>query len=119
GMADVIVAGGVEHLGHMPMVDPFDGPAGAAWPPDLVERWHLANQGVGAERIAEKWDISREEMDELALKSHHRAAQATEEGRFEREILPFRVNGSIFSKDEGIRPDTSLEKLATLKPVFK
>jgi acetyl-CoA acetyltransferase family protein len=69
--------------------------------------------------IADKWEIPRHELDELALRSHQRAARATEEGRFEREIVPFRVNGDTYVADQGIRPDTTLEALAGLKPAFK
>jgi acetyl-CoA acetyltransferase family protein len=58
-------------------------------------------------------------MDELALRSHRLAARATEEGRFERETIPFSVNGSTYVSDQGVRPDTSLEALAGLKPAFK
>src|SRR5436190_531301 len=69
--------------------------------------------------IADKWEIPRSELDELAVRSHRLAHQATEEGRFERETIPFQVNGSTYVTDQGIRPDTSLEKLSELKPAFK
>jgi acetyl-CoA acetyltransferase family protein len=69
--------------------------------------------------IADQWEIPRAELDELALRSHQRAHRATEEGRFEREILPFKVNGSTYVSDQGIRPDTSIESLSQLKPAFK
>jgi acetyl-CoA acyltransferase len=69
--------------------------------------------------IADKWEIPRSELDELAVRSHQRAHQATEEGRFERETIPFQVNGSTYVTDQGIRPDTSLETLSGLKPAFK
>ena len=69
--------------------------------------------------IADQWEIPRSELDELAVRSHQLAAQATEEGRFEREIVPFQVNGDTYVADQGIRPDTTLEKLAELKPAFK
>jgi acetyl-CoA acetyltransferase family protein len=69
--------------------------------------------------IADKWEIPRSELDELSVRSHQLAHQATEEGRFEREIIPYAVNGDTFVTDQGIRPDTSLEKLAELKPAFK
>src|SRR5207237_4212867 len=83
----------------------------------------LVPQGISAELIAEKWDISREDNDRFSLESHLRAARATDEGRFEQEIIPVQVAGEegaeLFSRDEGIRPDSSLEKLASLKPAFK
>jgi acetyl-CoA acetyltransferase family protein len=69
--------------------------------------------------IADQWEIPRSELDELAVRSHQRAAKATEEGRFERETVPFQVNGDTYMTDQGIRPDTSLEKLSQLKPAFK
>jgi acetyl-CoA acetyltransferase family protein len=69
--------------------------------------------------IADKWEIPRSELDEIGLRSHQLAAKATEEGRFEREIVPFQVNGDTYATDQGIRPETSLEKLAELKPAFK
>jgi acetyl-CoA acyltransferase len=69
--------------------------------------------------IADQWEISRSELDELAVRSHRLAHQATEEGRFEREIVPFQVNGDTFVADQGIRPGTDLETLSQLKPAFK
>ena len=92
---------------------------GSPWPPELLERYNLVPQGLSAEMIADQWEIPRSEMDELAVRSHQRAARATEEGRFERETIPFKVNGATYVSDQGIRPDTSLEKLAELKPAFK
>jgi acetyl-CoA acyltransferase len=92
----------------------------------MLERYAngLVPQGLSAEMIAEKWGISREELDELSLLSHQRAARATEEGRFEGQIIPVEItreDGSkeLVTKDEGIRWDTSLEKLASLQPAFK
>ncbi|MGZ5335271.1 MAG: thiolase family protein, partial [Solirubrobacterales bacterium] len=78
-------------------------------------------QGISAEMIADQWEIPRSELDELALDSHRKAAQATEEGRFEREMIPWKSNGDTYVTDQGIRPPTegSLEKLASLKPAFK
>jgi acetyl-CoA acetyltransferase family protein len=69
--------------------------------------------------IADQWEIPRSELDELAVRSHRLAAQATEEGRFEREMVAFQVNGDTHMTDQGIRPNTDLETLAALKPVFK
>ena len=69
--------------------------------------------------IADQWEIPRSELDELALRSHQLAHKATEEGKFEREMVPFQVNGDTYVTDQGIRPDTTLEALAGLKPVFK
>jgi acetyl-CoA acetyltransferase family protein len=120
GIHDVVIGSGVEHMGHLPMgVSAGDGTLGTPWPPELMEKHNLVNQGMSAELIAEEWEIPRAEMDELALRSHRLAHQATEEGRFEREILPFQTNGDTRVADQGIRPDTSLEALAALKPAFK
>ena len=79
----------------------------------------LIPQGLSAEMIAEQWEIPRSELDEIGLRSQQRAAQATEEGRFEREMVPMQVNGDTYVTDQGIRPETTLEALAALKPAFK
>jgi acetyl-CoA acyltransferase len=92
---------------------------GFAFSPQLLERYNLVPQGISAEMIADKWEIPRSELDEIGLRSHQLAHQATEEGRFEREIVPMSVNGDTYVTDQGIRADTSLEKLAELKPAFK
>ena len=92
---------------------------GYAFTPELMEKHNIVGQGLGAEMIADQWEIPRSELDELAVRSHRLAHQATEEGRFEREIVPFQVNGDTYVTDQGIRPDTSLETLSQLKPAFK
>jgi acetyl-CoA acyltransferase len=84
-----------------------------------MNRYNLIPQGLSAEMIADKWEIPRSELDELALRSHRLAHRATEEGRFEREIVPMQVNGSSYVSDQGIRPDTTIEALSELKPAFK
>jgi acetyl-CoA acyltransferase len=121
GVHDVVIGGGVEHMAHVPMGVGFKwvDDVGTPWPPALLERYNLVPQGISAEMIADTWEIPRSEMDELAVRSHRLAARATEEGRFERETIPFQVNGSTYVADQGIRPDTSLEALAGLKPAFK
>ena len=121
GVHDVVIGSGVEHMGHVPFSIGFEtqGKYGAAFAPALMERYQLVPQGLSAEMIADKWEIPRSELDELAVRSHRLAHQATEEGRFERETIPFQVNGDTYVADQGIRPDTSLEKLAELKPAFK
>src|SRR5215213_9923889 len=121
GVHDVVIGSGVEHMGHIPMGVGFNwvDQVGSPWPPELMERYNLVPQGLSAEMIADQWEIPRSELDELAVRSHQLAAQATEEGRFERETVPFQVNGDTYVSDQGIRPDTSLEKLASLKPAFK
>jgi acetyl-CoA acetyltransferase family protein len=91
---------------------------GFAFSPALLERYNLVPQGLSAEMIAEQWEIPRSELDELGLRSQQLAARATEEGRFDREIFPFKVNGDTYTTDQGLR-ETSIEKLAELKPAFK
>jgi acetyl-CoA acetyltransferase family protein len=120
GVHDAVIGSGVEHMGHIPMGVGFKwvDEVGSPWPPALLEKYNLVPQGISAEMIADKWEIPRSELDEIGLRSHQNAAQATEEGRFEREIVPFAVNGDTYVTDQGIRPDTSLEKLSSLKPAF-
>ena len=125
GVHDVVIGGGVEHMGHIPMGVTFNfaEQVGSPWPDELMARYNLVPQGISAEMIADKWEIPRSELDELGLRSHQLAARATEEGRFERETIPMavRMNGSeeTVVADQGIRPDTSLEALSGLRPAFK
>ncbi|MFL5869103.1 MAG: thiolase family protein [Thermoleophilaceae bacterium] len=121
GAHDVVIGSGVEHMGHVPMGVGFKwtDQVGSPWPPELMEKYNLVPQGISAEMIADKWEIPRSELDEIGLRSHQLAHQATEEGRFEREIIPFQVNGDTYVTDQGIRAETSLDKLAELKPAFK
>ena len=121
GVHDAVIGGGVEHMGHIPMGVGFYwvDQVGSPWPPAMMERYNLIPQGLSAEMIADQWEIPRSELDELAVRSHRLAHQATEEGRFEREIVPVAVNGDTYVSDQGIRPDTNLETLAALKPAFK
>jgi acetyl-CoA acetyltransferase family protein len=120
GAHDVMIAAGVEHMGRVPMGSQLgNGETGTPFPPELMARYELVPQGLSAEMIADQWEIPRSELDELGLRSHQLAHRATEQGRFEREIVPYRVNGDLYVTDQGIRPDTSLEKLAALKPAFK
>jgi acetyl-CoA acyltransferase len=121
GVHDAVIGGGVEHMGHIPMGVGFNwvDQVGSPWPPELMERYNLIPQGLSAEMIADQWEIPRSELDELAVRSHQLAHQATEEGRFERETIPFQVNGDTYVSDQGIRPETTLEKLSQLKPAFK
>jgi acetyl-CoA acyltransferase len=123
GAYDVVIAAGVENMTRVPMgasVIPGSMPFG----PLMMQRYPgLVPQGISAELISEKWNISRDDNDRFSVQSHQRAARATEEGRFDREIVPITVStedGEIEMRtDEGIRPDSSLEKLANLKPAFK
>jgi acetyl-CoA acyltransferase len=126
GAQDIVIAAGVENMTRVPMgITAQNGP-GLPFGARMLERYAngLVPQGISAEMIAEKWAISREELDVLALESHRRAARATEEGRFEGQIIPVEItleDGStqVVTRDEGIREDTSLEKLASLQPAFQ
>src|SRR5215207_3450286 len=125
GLVEDVIGGCVQQYGeqmcHIPMGVGFKwvDEVGSPWPPAILERYNLVPQGISAEMIADQWEIPRSEMDELAVRSHQRAARATEEGRFERETIPFRVNGDTYVADQGIRADSNLEALAALKPAFK
>jgi acetyl-CoA acyltransferase len=125
GAYDIVIAAGVENMTRVPMgASVADGKYGLPFGPMMTARYpDLVPQGISAEMISEQWGISREDNDAFSVQSHQRAARATEEGRFDREILPISIttdNGDeTMNRDEGIRPDSSLEKLATLKPAFK
>ena len=120
GVHDVAIGSGVEHMGHVSFADGFKvmEEFGAAFSPELLEKYNLVPQGLSAEMIADQWEIPRSELDELGVRSQQLAAKATEEGRFEREIVPMQVNGDTYMTDQGLR-ETTLEGLAKLKPAFK
>lgn len=126
GADDIVLACGVEHLGHVPMGVGFNPQitelVGSPFTEELYARYQLVPQGISSEMIAEKWEIPRSELDELGLRSQQLAQKATDEGRFEREILPMTVgtNGSTatYTTDQGLR-ETTLESLASLKTAFK
>jgi len=121
GVHDVMIGGGVEHMGHISFADSYKvmEEYGLGYSPAILEKYNLVNQGISAEMIADKWDISRTELDELAVRSHANAQKATEEGRFDREMVPVTIDGEVLKTDQGIRPGTSVETLAGLKPAFK
>jgi acetyl-CoA acetyltransferase family protein len=120
GVHDVVVGGGVEHMGHISFADGYEvmKEHGSPFSPELMDRYNLIPQGLSAEMIADQWEIPRSELDELGLRSQQLAAKATEEGRFEREIVPMQVNEDTYATDQGLR-ETTLEGLANLKPAFK
>ena len=125
GGYDLVVAGGVEHMTRVPMGSTMSGP-GVPFGPTMHARYQgrLVPQGISAELIAEKWGLSREEQDAFALRSHQRAAAAQDAGRFDQQLVPVEVPGpdgtsARFRADEGVRRDTSAEKLAALKPSFR
>ncbi len=128
GSCDIVVAGGAENMSRVPMGgnrDVHGKPFG--W--KLLERFEQVSQGEAAERVADRWKLSRAELDAFSLASHRRAAAAADEGRFTRETVPVRVGewqerdapagGALFEHDETIRRDTTAEKLAGLKPSFR
>jgi acetyl-CoA acyltransferase len=126
GAQDIVVAAGVENMTRVPMgITAQNGP-GLPFGARMLERYAhgLVPQGISAEMIADKWAIGRQELDELSLESHRRAARATEEGRFDGQIIPVEISledgtTELVSRDEGIRWDTSLEKLGSLQPAFQ
>ena len=130
GAYDVVVAAGVECMTRVPMGSSMGQGVGMPFGPKVLERYApvggLVPQGISAEMIADKWSLSREDLDRFAARSQELATRATEEGRFEREILPVKVKDDegretdeVLDRDEGIRPGTTVETLANLKPAFK
>jgi acetyl-CoA acyltransferase len=135
GQYDVVIAAGVEVMSLVPMGASFGQNAGLPFGPSVELRYEpvggLVPQGISAEMIADKWDLSREDLDRFSAESHQRAARATAEGRFDREIVPVTLKhkdketGRItesdepVTADEGIRPATTVDTLAQLKPAFK
>jgi acetyl-CoA acyltransferase len=136
GAYDIAIAAGVEVMSVVPMgasamVKDVGFPFGEAMGLRYASVGGLVPQGISAEMIAEKWGISREELDAFGALSQQRAEQATNEGRFDNEIIPVRAKprdketgeliatDAMHTKDEGIRPGTTVETLANLKPAFK
>jgi acetyl-CoA acyltransferase len=121
GMDELVVAAGVEHMGRVgfPVNEGAQEQWGRGFTEELLDHYDLVPQGVGAEMIADRWDIGREEMDAFALTSQQRAQAATEAGEFAREILPIEAGGETHTRDQGIRADASREALAALKAVFR
>ncbi|HEX3724337.1 MAG TPA: thiolase family protein, partial [Nitrolancea sp.] len=120
GMADAVLAGGVEMMSQVPMSG-FH----TRIHPELIEPY--IGMGFTAERVAERWGIPRDEQDRYAFESHQKAANAWAAGRYDEQIVPVPVRGcdsssdvtqAHFSRDETIRPDTSIERLAKLRPAF-
>jgi acetyl-CoA acyltransferase len=121
GDMDIVIAGGVESMTRVPL--------GASrqksnWSETLTSKYEMIHQGLSAERIADLWGFTRSQLDEYSIESHNRAIRAQEEGRFDREIMPLEVtleDGStvVVNQDEGPRKGSTIEKLATLKTVFK
>src|SRR5579871_2435658 len=125
GSYDIAIGCGVESMTRVPMGSSAASGPGKPFGPRMMQRYHDVhfNQGISAEMLAERWKLSRTELDEYSLESHRRAAQATEQGRFRNEILPTPVETEqgavVMEKDEGIRVGSTLEKMAGLKAPFK
>jgi acetyl-CoA acetyltransferase family protein len=121
GARDLVIGAGLEHMGHIPISIglKWTSEVGEPFTEELYERYPLTNQGVAAERIAEKWDLSRAELDEWALRSHQNAARAQDEGRFDREIFAVPTPQGEITRDQGIRRETSLETLGGLRAAFE
>jgi acetyl-CoA acetyltransferase family protein len=117
GQLDVVVSAGVEMMSRVPM-----GSNGGDLSDKLLERWEIVPQGISAEVIADEWGFSREELDAFSLESHRRALAASDEGRFETEIVPIDLTNPhasvVFAVDETPRRDTSADALAALQPAF-
>lgn len=115
GDMDVIIACGVESMSRVPMFSNLQGAKNSSL---LTERYEIINQGLSAERIAEQWGFSREELDRFSLESHEKAVKAMKEGRFDREIMEVNTGNGTVKIDEGPRENTSMEKLSALEPPF-
>jgi len=123
GVCDVTIGCGVENMSRVPMGANISKDVGFPFPPELMSQYTLTSQGISAEKIAEKWGISRADADQFGYESQMKAARARDEGRFKREIMPIEVElegvKTTFDTDEGIRDSTTVEKLGTLQPSFK
>jgi acetyl-CoA acyltransferase len=122
GQIDFAVAGGVEHMTRVPMGSSLAG-GNMPFTDRMMEQYNLVPQGISSDEIAQKWGISRAEVDQIGYESHMKAAKAAENGWFDREILPVEGvddEGKPFTvtRDQGIRPNASVEKMATLQPAF-
>src|SRR3982074_539485 len=123
GVCDITVAGCVESMTRVAMGSNAVSP-GTPFPPELMELYDLVPQGISAELIARKYGVSRRQMDEFSVMSHHKAADATDKGYLKSQIMPIEVsvngNGAheLFTKDEGISPNASYDSTAALQPAF-
>ena len=120
GQYDMVIASGVESMSRVPLGIAAS-VAGSPFSPGLHERYPegLVNQGVSAELIAERWGLSRDDLDAYAAQSHARAARAAAEGRFDSQLLPVPTEAGEVTADETVRPGTSVEGLAGLAPAFR
>ena len=121
GGYDLVVACGVENMSRVPLGSNVLAPERSPMTPAVRERYGVDNfnQAVGAEMMVRQWGLSRAALDEFSARSHERAANATAKGWLRQEILPVPADGGVIDTDQGIRADTSVERLATLKPAFE
>ncbi len=130
GAHEIIIAAGVEAMTRVPLGSSVVAGMGLPIGPKVNERYAdrggLVNQGISAEMIADMWGLTREDLDQYSLTSHMRATRAQKEGRFDREIIPIdkkddegNLTNEVLITDEGVRPNTTIEALAGLKPAFK
>src|SRR5215471_18618298 len=121
GGYDLVIAGGVESMTRVPLGSNVLSAEQSPMTPAVKSRYSVQrfNQAIGAEMIAKQWGLSRTAMDEFSMRSHIRAATATAEGWMRDEILPVPIDGASMEVDQGIRADTSMEKLSNLKPAFE
>ena len=119
GHYDIVIAGGVESMSRVPMFSNMVGGEGP-FPASMHARYDggLVNQGISAEMIAERWGLSRQQLDEIAVASHERAAAAQAAGLFDDEIVAVDTPNGPVTQDQGIRPGTTVESLAGLKTPF-
>lgn len=119
GQADLVVAGGVESLTRVPASAAADAAGGEPFSPAQLDLFDMPHQGIGGERVARKYGIDRETSDAFGLRSHRAADAAWNDGRFKSEIVELERDGRVLlARDEGIRPDSSPERLAALSPVY-
>jgi acetyl-CoA acetyltransferase family protein len=130
GQLDLVISGGVEMMSRVPM-----GSNNGSMSDAVLDRFEIVMQGLSAEEIAEKWNLSREELDRYSYESHMRAARAIDEGRFEKEIVPVELDvpapdsaggggaptmvRTRFAVDEAVRRETTMERMASLQPAFQ
>ena len=123
GQADIVIAGGVESMTRVPMGSSLGNGGASPFTDNIMETHNMIPQGIASDEIAARWGITRLAMDELSLESHRRAWKATEANILQREIAPILGvddEGNLFlvERDQGIRPSSTLEKMAQLQPVF-
>ena len=122
GAHDLLIAGGVECMGKIPLGGdglPMPGKSKPTLPESFLKNFKANPMGISGELMAEKWNLTRKDLDEFSYYSHMKAAKARDSGFFKKEIVPVQTSKGIIEHDEGIRSDTTVEKMGTLQPAFK